>query len=345
MKKILLLLMLLSSTMLKAQDVIVMNDGSTIICKVIEIGTSEVKYKKYSNLDGPLYSILRSDIQNVNFENGEREIIIDSPTGTEPKVSEEKDLVLNYGTSFPIQIVSPVRAKDLDEGDYVSFITMMDIDVDGVKVIRAGAPVKGIVYKANRSSWWGTKGKLGVRLDHLLLPDGKQIPIKGDIYVTGKNRTALAVILFLFVTWPACFICGTKAELPYGFDTVAKIGATVHFTKDGKAKIANPTPVPLIKNESSVPKEPLSLSSLDSIPPLPCNANIYYINGIKQKVQITKIKQDKGNMTCKLITVKEKKGVKKINYSEPYTVKEKKIYKIEFENNSDAENEDNPKLD
>ena len=75
MKKILLLLMLLSSTMLKAQDVIVMNDGSTIICKVIEIGTTEVKYKKYSNLDGPLYSILRSDIQNVNFENGEREII------------------------------------------------------------------------------------------------------------------------------------------------------------------------------------------------------------------------------------------------------------------------------
>lgn len=73
MKKILLLLLLFSTTTLYAQDVIVKKDGSTILCKVLEIGTSEVKYKKHSNLDGPLYRILKTDIQNINYENGEKD--------------------------------------------------------------------------------------------------------------------------------------------------------------------------------------------------------------------------------------------------------------------------------
>jgi len=337
MKKLLLLLMLLSTTMLNAQDVIVKNDGSTIICKVIEVGTSEVKYKKYSNLDGPLYSILLTDVQNINFENGEREKFSESLTTESPKDSGKKDLVLNYGTEFPIQIASPVRAKDVSEGQNISFKSMIDITVDGVKVIPAGTPVYGIVYKAKRSSWFGTKGKLGIRLDHLLLPDGNRVPVEGDIYVTGKNRTALSVLLFLFVTWPACFICGSKAELPYGFDTMAKIGTTVYFSKDGKSKISNSNPVQLPK------KEPLRLSSLDSIPDLPCNATLYYLDGKQEKVQIVKIKQEKGVMSCKKITVKKKGNTEKIKYGEPYTVKEAKLYKIEFEDTAESDNEDNQK--
>ena len=45
---------------ISAQDVIVKKDGSTILSKVMEVGSTEVKYKKYSNLDGPLYTISKS---------------------------------------------------------------------------------------------------------------------------------------------------------------------------------------------------------------------------------------------------------------------------------------------
>ena len=48
-------------------------DGSTILSKVIEIGTSEVKYKKFSNQNGPTYTILKEEIQAINYENGEKE--------------------------------------------------------------------------------------------------------------------------------------------------------------------------------------------------------------------------------------------------------------------------------
>lgn len=56
-----------------AQDIIVMRDGSIVQSKVTEITTSEVKYKKYSNPDGPLYTIDKSTILAINYENGEKE--------------------------------------------------------------------------------------------------------------------------------------------------------------------------------------------------------------------------------------------------------------------------------
>ena len=56
-----------------AQDVIVMKDQSTVISKVLEITSTEIKYKKWSNQDGPTYTIDRTDVVCINYENGEVE--------------------------------------------------------------------------------------------------------------------------------------------------------------------------------------------------------------------------------------------------------------------------------
>lgn len=74
MKKMILFMMLLASTLTaSAQDVIVKKDGSTILSKVIEIGTAEIKYKKWNNQNGPNYTISKSEVQAINYENGEKE--------------------------------------------------------------------------------------------------------------------------------------------------------------------------------------------------------------------------------------------------------------------------------
>lgn len=78
MKKILLLMVFFASTFTaSAQDVIVKKDGSTILSKVIEIGTTEVKYKKWNNQNGPNYTILKSDVQAINYENGVKDTFSD----------------------------------------------------------------------------------------------------------------------------------------------------------------------------------------------------------------------------------------------------------------------------
>ena len=56
-----------------AQDVIVKKDGSTILSRVTEVGISEVKYKKWSNKEGPTYVINTSELLSINYENGEKD--------------------------------------------------------------------------------------------------------------------------------------------------------------------------------------------------------------------------------------------------------------------------------
>ena len=77
-KVLLSLALATGTTTVFAQDVIVKHDGSTILSKVTEIGVTEVKYKKFSNQNGPTYSIQKSDIQAINYENGEKETFADS---------------------------------------------------------------------------------------------------------------------------------------------------------------------------------------------------------------------------------------------------------------------------
>lgn len=68
-----LILFLLCSVTLFAQDIIVHKNGNTILSKVVEIGATEVKYKKFSNLNGPTYTIAKAEILVINYENGEKE--------------------------------------------------------------------------------------------------------------------------------------------------------------------------------------------------------------------------------------------------------------------------------
>lgn len=68
-----MLLMLLVSMVVAAQDVIVKKDGSTILSKVVEVSDTQVKYKKFSNLEGPTYIVSISELMSINYQNGEKE--------------------------------------------------------------------------------------------------------------------------------------------------------------------------------------------------------------------------------------------------------------------------------
>ena len=57
-----------------AQDLITKKDGTDIQAKILEVSSNEIKYKKFSNLEGPTYSMPISDILIVRYENGENDI-------------------------------------------------------------------------------------------------------------------------------------------------------------------------------------------------------------------------------------------------------------------------------
>ena len=56
--KFVLICSLAFSNSILAQDMIKLKSGEDLQTKVIEIGTTEIKYKKFDNLDGPTYTCL-----------------------------------------------------------------------------------------------------------------------------------------------------------------------------------------------------------------------------------------------------------------------------------------------
>ena len=138
----------------------------------------------------------------------------------------QKEVTIKAGTLIPFQAVNTVKAADVDEGQKLNFRVARDIVVDGVTAIPYGSLANATITKAKKSSWWGTRGRLAASITEIVMPDGTVIPIQnGNFEIKGKNRTALSVVLFLFVTIPGCAICGSKAEMPAGYEIVANVAA------------------------------------------------------------------------------------------------------------------------
>src|SRR5690606_5407177 len=57
-----------------SQDIIIKKDGLEIESIIIEINNSEIKFKKISNLEGPLFVLDKTEISQIKYKNGEIDI-------------------------------------------------------------------------------------------------------------------------------------------------------------------------------------------------------------------------------------------------------------------------------
>lgn len=75
MKKfIFLLITVIIFTNLRAQDIIILNDGTEIESKILEVGIENIKYKKFNAQEGPVYLLPKSDIFLIKYEDGTKDI-------------------------------------------------------------------------------------------------------------------------------------------------------------------------------------------------------------------------------------------------------------------------------
>ncbi len=77
MKRLFVLMMLSLATVFTvcAQDIIIKINGEEILSKVEEVGELSIKYRKFTNMNGPLYSISRKDVSEIHYESGDKDII------------------------------------------------------------------------------------------------------------------------------------------------------------------------------------------------------------------------------------------------------------------------------
>jgi hypothetical protein len=65
-----IILFVLCLTSLKAQDKIHLRTGEIVSAVVLDVGSEKVRYKKYSNQNGPNYYLEKYEIQKIVYENG-----------------------------------------------------------------------------------------------------------------------------------------------------------------------------------------------------------------------------------------------------------------------------------
>jgi len=76
MKKLILVwsVCLLAITNCLSQDIITKKTGEDIQAKVIEITSSDIKYKRSDNPEGPLFTITKADVLMIRYANGSKDI-------------------------------------------------------------------------------------------------------------------------------------------------------------------------------------------------------------------------------------------------------------------------------
>lgn len=89
MKKILTIcICILMTTMsLFAQDIIVTKDAKKIDAKILEVSTSEVRYKELDNLEGPIFILRTDEINSIIYANG-KVVIYNQPKSEEEQARE-----------------------------------------------------------------------------------------------------------------------------------------------------------------------------------------------------------------------------------------------------------------
>lgn len=119
MKKLFIisLITLISYANLYSQDILTTKSGEDISVKVTEIGISEVKYKKFSNIEGPTYTMLKSEILIIRYQNGSKDIFNDTITKPTPQVVEKFNIIGTWKSSSGMAFI----VSALSGGNYIYF--------------------------------------------------------------------------------------------------------------------------------------------------------------------------------------------------------------------------------
>lgn len=115
--RLLFFLLLITSTTAFAQDVIVRKDGSTVLCKVIEVWEDYVTYKEWSDLEGQLCAIDVSDIQQINYQNGEKDVFSQQTVQT-PVVQKQRLQENLVKKDVPLISNTQIESTNLSADDY-----------------------------------------------------------------------------------------------------------------------------------------------------------------------------------------------------------------------------------
>lgn len=112
------LVMLLSASMLFAQDVITLRSGETINGKVAEVGTTEIRYYKADNVDGPVYVANKAEVVQIVYANGSKDVFNTQASANQNAVNQNYSR--NYRRGYNRPFIVPIITPHIDLGRHIN---------------------------------------------------------------------------------------------------------------------------------------------------------------------------------------------------------------------------------
>lgn len=169
---------ILFSIMSFAQDVITKLDGTELQTKVLEVGINDIRYRDYSNPDGPVYVISKAEVFMIKYENGTKDIIKKeqtpvSPAAVTPPVSSQEYTIspntirktrnagiIGYAMAAPIVGLATTAAfaEDFESGGIIGGVATLTLGISAPLVARRARLTREIThvdgnYAARLTGW------------------------------------------------------------------------------------------------------------------------------------------------------------------------------------------------
>src|ERR1019366_5567938 len=100
-----------------AQDIITKKNGDDIKAKVLEVTQTDVKYKRFESLEGAIYTINKSDILMIRYQDGTKDIFTEK---SEQKINDSKPVEAKTVETKPIETFSEKTKTDNDNNSGMS---------------------------------------------------------------------------------------------------------------------------------------------------------------------------------------------------------------------------------
>jgi len=126
------------------------------------------------------------------------------------------DLTLPINTPIRLKLGKTVSSETAHVGDTVDLVVVEDVLVDGLCLIRSGAPAGAEVTEAEPKRRMGKGGKLGLNVKYVRLADNERAAARSYQEATGNNSTA-----------------GTIMPLAHGKEVVFSQGTEITAYIDG----------------------------------------------------------------------------------------------------------------
>ena len=184
MKKIKLLFIAISIfANLNAQDIIIKKTGVEIKTKITEVGLDNVKFKKYDNIEGPIYTITKDEIFMIKYENGSKDVFKDNAKEVVKKVEKSKNDYLRKGLHLGFHITPGIGSIIFSDYDIFAFGIHSGLDINiylndyvgiktGISYLNLPCKTSGNYYEGNFGSK-GSVNSLGIPIKFLLTTHDK----------------------------------------------------------------------------------------------------------------------------------------------------------------------------